>query len=144
MKEGFYILKPEVATSLGEQTKGDFSVHPPRIQWLHCVLEGWLGDDLLAMFPCFLVTDELGAGLTRSDLTGFRLEPLQLTVSTQFLEINPNRRIPKLNWLRVGGHIGRHDFASADSHSLYVSHNGLELLRRYRLMHCSIARVIDE
>ena len=55
----FHTLEPEVAGGFGEQTILDNSTHPPDVKWLHYVLDGWLGDDILESFPCYIVTERL-------------------------------------------------------------------------------------
>ena len=54
-----YLIEPEVPGGLGDKTQGDFSKHPPVIEHLHFQFEGWLGDDLLESFPCFLVSNSV-------------------------------------------------------------------------------------
>src|SRR3954454_10828086 len=55
----YFALEPEVAGQLGDTTMLDTSVHPPVIQRLEYRFDGWLGDDLLESFPCFVVTERL-------------------------------------------------------------------------------------
>ncbi len=55
----YFVLEPEVAGQLGEQTVMDRSTHPPTIEKLHFVFDGWLGDDIVATFPSFWVSKNL-------------------------------------------------------------------------------------
>ena len=55
----YYFIEPEVAGGWGGNTIADTSVHPPKISKLHYQFDGWLGDDLLESFPCFIVSESL-------------------------------------------------------------------------------------
>lgn len=60
-----YMIEPEVAGEIGEQTVYENYVdiiargERARIAYLHFVFMGWLGDDILEVTPCFLVSDKL-------------------------------------------------------------------------------------
>jgi hypothetical protein len=58
-----WVLCPEVAAELGGNTVMDAFAHPPKVSRLHLRFMGWLGDDLLETFPCFLVTSRLAKAL---------------------------------------------------------------------------------
>ncbi len=127
-----FIVSPEVAGELGADTVMDTSVHPPRVSRLHYELHGWLGDDLLESFPVFVVTDRLARALRGSDLSGWRLGPVQVTKSDEFEELHPDRELPGFFWLQVDGD-GAADFALSADHRLEVSERALELLRRFQI-----------
>ena len=48
----YFVLKPEVAGELGEASIVDTSHWPPIVENLEYHFQGWLGDVLLASFPC--------------------------------------------------------------------------------------------
>lgn len=104
-----YILEPEVPGGLGPRTQMDRTVHPPRVQALHFVFDGWLGDQLVESFPCYLVTPDLAESLSAAGVTGFDLAEAEVETSDQFKEMYPNRSIPPFKWLRVVGVAGESD-----------------------------------
>ena len=64
------VLEPDVAGGWGSHTIADASVDPPLVSRLRCHFDGWLGDDLLESFPCFIATARFSAALERAHLTG--------------------------------------------------------------------------
>jgi hypothetical protein len=104
-----YILEPEVPGGLGPRTQMDRAVHPPRVQALHFVFDGWLGDQLVESFPCYLVTPALAGSLAAAGVTGFELAEAEVETSDQFKEMYPERSIPPFKWLRVVGIAGDSD-----------------------------------
>ena len=105
----FYILEPEVAGGLGDGTVMDTSVHPPRVQQLHYQFDGWLGDDLVASFPCFVVTARLRTAIEHSGFTGAAFAPVRVTTSDTFREMYPGTALPVWAWLQVRGTAGADD-----------------------------------
>jgi len=53
------ITDPEVAGRLGEKTVLIATSHPPITERLNYEFDGWLGDDLLEPFLCYIVTESL-------------------------------------------------------------------------------------
>lgn len=94
-------LEPEVAGELGAGSMLDLSVHPPRVSKLEYIIKGWLGDDLLETFPCYIVTTPLAQSLVAAQLSGLHLDNISIVISDEFRELYPNRRIPDFRWLRV-------------------------------------------
>src|SRR5690554_6765629 len=101
-----WIITPEVAGGLGENTALDPSVHPPRVDHLHYELSGWLGDDLLEAFPCFIVTDRLARELLTSQLSGWSLAEVEITTNEEFEEFFSDTKLPSFRWLRIHGASG--------------------------------------
>jgi len=132
-----WLVSPEVAGELGENTAIDSSVHPPRVSRLHHRFEGWLGDDLLEVFPCFLVSSELAQALRASGLVGFELDVVELSKSPEFEIMYPDRALPSFLWLKVIGTEGD-DFRLRADCRLEVSQRALELLRRYKLENAAV------
>jgi hypothetical protein len=133
----YTILEPEVAGGWGANTVADVSVHPPAVTRLHYEFQGWLGDDLLESFPCFIVSERLAAELLRSELTGFTLDALKVSTSAEFEELHPGRRLPEFRWLRVAGRAGQDDFGIGPDYRLVVSAAALAVLEGFSLRHAS-------
>ncbi len=132
------VLDPEVAGGWGERTVADTSVHPPLVAALHYQFDGWLGDELLTSFPCYIVTRTLGDKLTEARLNGFQLASVEISVSEQFEEIYPGRRLPEFYWLQVVGSPGIDDFGISRRHSLVVSDRTLAVLQTGQLRQCGV------
>lgn len=139
-KPSFFALEPEVAGGWGTGTVADTSVHPPVVTLLHHEFQGWLGDDLLESFPCFIVTGRFADQLRRSDMTGFRLAAVKISRSEPFREMHPRQKLPTFKWLQPVGKAGRDDFGlSSNPHRLVVSKRALELLRGFQLEYCDVS-----
>jgi len=80
----FTVLEPEVAGGWGAHTIADVSVRPPRVARFHYEFDGWRGDDLLASFPCFVVSDRLARELKRSSRTGFAPDELEVSTTPEY------------------------------------------------------------
>ncbi|WP_085681063.1 hypothetical protein [Marinobacter salarius] len=135
----YYQIEPEVAGGWGENTRADTSVHPPVVHSLHYEFEGWLGDELLESFPCFLVSEQVGQALLAANLAGFSLEQVEISLSPQFLELQERPLPPRFYWLRITGHAGQADFGISESNLLVVSEQALEVLRRFSLNNAEAA-----
>lgn len=131
----FIILEPEVAGEWGPHTIADVSVHPPRVERLHYEFHGWLWDDLLESFPCFIVTDRLASELRQSGLTGFVLDDVEVSIASEFVELYPDVELPVFRWLRVSGRAGLDDFGIGSDHRLVASSDAMNLLQRFRIDH---------
>jgi hypothetical protein len=107
----FFKLEPEVAGGWGPDTSADTSVHPPVVRRLEYTFDGWLGDELLETFPCFIASERLAESMIAQSLTGFALDEVKVSVSSEFLELHPSVLLPRFRWLRVSGTAGQHDFA---------------------------------
>lgn len=127
------VLEPEVAGGWGSETIADTSRHPPVVSRLHYEFEGWLGDDLLESFPCFIVTERLAVALERAGLTGFVLDDVTTTRSPEFEELYPDTQLPSFRWLRVTAHAGTADFGIGPDYRLVVSTGALTILERFEL-----------
>lgn len=116
----------------------DRSTHPPVVSRLHFEFEGWLGDDLVEGFPCYLVSTRLAEAITASNLGGAELSDVTVTKDEQFDELFPDaaRSLPTWRWLRPSRH--GHDFAVEDDGSLVVSDAALALLQGFSLAQCEV------
>lgn len=135
-----WYVSPEVAGQLGEQTILDSSTHPPVVTHLHYQFDGWLGDDLLESFPCFIITERLAKALEESKFTGWHLENVAVSTSATFKDLYPGRELPRFWWLVVRGHQDD-DFALADNLRLEVSDRALDLLQGHALNNAIIEPV---
>lgn len=136
----FWSLEPEVAGELGDGSVLDTSVHPPEVSKLEYRFTGWLGDELLEMFPCYIVTEPLGAALLSANFTGFQLDDVDVVASHEFTEMYPGRRLPNFKWLRVSGQAGMDDFGISDERTLVVSDAALRLLRQHKMSQCDVEK----
>lgn len=132
----FYTIEPEVAGELGEGTVMDTSVHPPRVSAVHYVITDWLGDDIIESFPCYLVTPRLAAALESSQLTGFRIEAAQVTLSEEATEFGITET-PEFRWLVITGPSGE-DFSVLPSGQAVISEAALQALQTYTIDNCDI------
>lgn len=135
-----YYVEPEVAGEWGVNTEADTTVHPPRISRLHYELSGWLGDDLLETFPCYIVSANLRQSLESSNLTGFEFDNVEVSASPEFVSDTPADRLPKFFWLKITGRADE-DFALAANHQLVVSDEALSLLHEHRIDHAEVVSV---
>jgi hypothetical protein len=124
----YYILEPEVAGGLGVNTILDQNTHPPIVKRLHYELDGWLGDELLATFPCYIVTQQLKAKIENTGFSGVQFDTVEITKSCQFMDIYPNRNIPDFVWLKVIGRAGVDDFGITKDNRLIISARALTIM----------------
>lgn len=137
----FFTLDPEVAGGFGEDTDLDATVHPPRVFRLHYHFEGWLGDELLTTFPCYIVTARLMNALHALGPTGCSFAPVRTTTSEQFHQLFFGTKLPEFWWMKVEGRPGQDDVALSGppEYLLVVSEPILECLRRHNIAQCTIA-----
>jgi hypothetical protein len=136
--KNYYIVEPEVAGDLGDDTEMDRSVHPPWVSKLHYEFEVWLGDALLETFPCFIVTDSARDAIEMAKLTGVRFGDVKVTTSDVFDEMYPQRQLPKFLWLQIEGEKGKDDFGVMPDGRLVVSEKALAVLREVGLSHAEV------
>ncbi|MFT7623355.1 MAG: hypothetical protein ACI9WU_002538 [Myxococcota bacterium] len=134
----FWSLEPEVAGALGDGSVVDVTVHPPLVTKLQYSMMGWLGDDLLETFPCYIATERLADELLAERLTGFQLGTVDVVVTDQFTELYPGLKLPGFRWLRVSGEAGTADFGISKGLMLVVSDAALHVLKRSTLANCGI------
>ncbi|SEA55951.1 hypothetical protein SAMN05660909_02491 [Chitinophaga terrae (ex Kim and Jung 2007)] len=134
----YYKLIPEVPGELGEKTQMDSSVHPPKIEYLQFIFDGWLGDDLIECFPCFLISETLQLSLGKTDLGGFTIKEVEIAYSSLFEELYPDRKMPAFKWLVIIGKDGD-DFFLDTKNNLIVSERCLGFLKEYgNLNNCEV------
>ncbi|HEY8969066.1 MAG TPA: hypothetical protein VIM64_08230, partial [Puia sp.] len=99
----FKFIEPEVAGGLGEETKLDTSTHPPVVFQLHYEFYGWLGNDILESFPCFIVTDGLKKAILDARLSGVVFDQVKVTTSDEFDAFHSGVVLPPWRWMKVSG-----------------------------------------
>lgn len=132
-----YCLEPEVPGRLGKEIIMDVTEHPPIVASLHVVFDGWLGDDLLEIFPIYLVSGKLCKDLEYSDLTGFEIRNCKMEVSEQFRELQPTTEVPLFKWLYIGNR-NHDDFFLSSDNRLCVSDKAMSYLKQFNLQYCDI------
>ncbi|MEE4079515.1 hypothetical protein [Pseudomonas viridiflava] len=129
----YYYIEPEVAGGLGDNSIIDTSCHPPKITLLEYKFEGWLGDDLLESFPCFIITKRLADAISKIPLSGFGLLPVKISKSENFIENHSQVKLPEFQWLKIYGSAGIDDFGLTQNYDLVISKPVLEILRGFNI-----------
>lgn len=135
-----FLISPEVAGGLGENTDLDTSVHPPVVRHLHYEFADWLGDVLLETFPAFIITEKAARAAQEAGLTGFSLASAEISVTDEareMLELDEDNPLPDFAWLKPHGAPGRDDFGQLPDARLVISEQALELLRAQGLNHAT-------
>jgi hypothetical protein len=133
----YFVVEPEVAGGWGDNTIADTDVHPPVVIHLHYEFEGWLGDELLESFPCFVVTRKLAAAIEEAGLNGASFESVEISVSENFKEAHPRVALPSFVRFVPTGKAGVGDFGISDGR-LVVSERALRILKKARLRHADV------
>ena len=133
-------LEPEVSGEWGENTVVNTSTHPPVVHELHYVFTGWLGDDLIESFPCYIISERLANYLRHTQLTGFKFSPVEVTKSDEFQTNYQDSVFPSFTWLQITGDISN-DFFIGSSGILVVTKAGLDVLKMFNIRHCYIGVV---
>lgn len=122
-------LKPDTPGQLGSKTVLDNKVHPPRIDNFQFIFDDWLGDDLIACFPGFLMTERLLNKLQGASLKGYLVKDVEIEFSPLFYDLNGNKKVPAFKWLFINGQPGD-DFFIDESNDLMVSANAYEQIKK--------------
>ena len=135
----YHALEPEVAGSIGGRSVLDTSVHPPIISKLHYHFDGWLGDELLERFPCFIVTENLRQIIEKATATGCTFDNVEITKSEQFLQLFPGVELPVFYWLQITGTAGIDDIGFSDDYRIVVSDRVFQKMKSgAQLTHCDV------
>ncbi|CAI8733253.1 hypothetical protein [Chryseobacterium sp. IT-36CA2] len=129
----YKIIEPEVAGGLGKQTQMDNSFFPPLIKNLHYEFEGWIDNDILESFPCYIVTEKLRKGIETEKLTGIIFDEVIISKSETFLELYPSKELPTFFWAKISGESNRDDFFITKKNTLTVSERAYLLLKNYNI-----------
>jgi hypothetical protein len=100
---------------------------------LHAIFESWLGDEMVEILPCFLVTSSLGAEFVASGFTGFELLNVEVERDGQFDLAYPGVELPHFSWLKITGVVGKDDFFVTEGHNLAVSKRAFDVIEEANL-----------
>lgn len=155
-----YMLEPEVAGELGENTIYDnyddvrYRGAKPEISKLHFIFSGWLGDDIIESTPCFIVTEQLKTEIEKSMLRGYEFQDVEISLSDEFIEIYPDRDIPQFKRLIPKGSVvvegetystwSGEDFNFSDKSYLVVSQRALNILKEFNMDNCDLYKLIPK
>jgi len=151
-----YFIEPEVAGGWGSATvvtnrkqieAGDARI--PEIAYCEYVFDGWLGDEILESFPCFIVTDKLRAYIEDARLTGFHFQSVKISKSDIFQELQGHIELPLFWRLMPEGRVcfnsqyeveswSGHDICVAQRGELVVTELALSVLRQSKFENCEI------
>lgn len=122
----YYSLEPEVAGGFGENSVLDTNTHPPDVKHLHYEFDGWLGDDLVESFPCYLVSERLKKVISEVATSGFSFAEVEVSTSEEFHDMCDDQELPEFSWLKVFGQPGVDDFGMSSENCLVVSERVLK------------------
>lgn len=128
----YYYIEPEVAGGLGKETQLDHRVHPPIVKFLEYEFDGWLGDDILESFPCFIVTNRLKERIESEKLTGVFFNDVIVSKSQEFLDFFPHTELPDFFWLEVKGEYCKDDFFIGKDYRLVVSEAAYKIIMFFK------------
>lgn len=134
----YFYIEPEVSGGFGSNAIVDASVHPPSVSKLHYQFDGWLGDDLLETFPCYIVSESLAYEIESVKLSGYILDNVEISKSEQFEELYPGKDLVKFYWLKITGVAGKDDFGIAEDYRLTVSKKALDVLKKGKIEEADI------
>jgi hypothetical protein len=131
-----FVLDPQVAGELGDETDLDTSVHPPIVHKLEYVLDYPGTDDLIQSFPVFLASEQLVKALTVAEIRGITWRESTITPG-DFYDEYPASEPINYKWL-VPGQSG--DDCWTEGGELVVSDRMMAVLRNARIDDCGIER----
>jgi hypothetical protein len=154
-----FILHPEVAGGLGPATV--ISNRPrlnldeeivPKVLELEYRFDGWLGDEILESFPCFIVTEALAQTLSSASVLGLHFGHVYVTKSEQFEEMSSSVALPQFRRLIPAGQVdlgtdrvvyawSGHDLCLTSRSELVVTETALDAMRRHQLSNCDIVEL---
>ncbi|MGQ7856663.1 hypothetical protein ACUN24_20690 [Pedobacter sp. WC2501] len=127
-------IEPEVIVGMGEDTNIEQSSVPPLVTDLHINLEDWLGDDLMEIYPVFIVTERLKSVLELTTFSGYSIRNLKLTFGDYFENnYRLETKVPPFYWMVVSGIKENDDFYIDGSQTLNVSFEALSFLKKFTL-----------
>jgi hypothetical protein len=131
-------LEPEVAGEIGTDTILDNSVHPPIVTFLHFHFTGWLGDDILETFPCFIMSERLKNSIEEKKIKGISFDFVKVTKSDDFVMTSINEHLPTFYWAKMNGSFGIDDFVIAKDFRLLVSDKAYEVICEFNITNALI------
>ncbi|HEY4326955.1 MAG TPA: hypothetical protein VGN20_23415 [Mucilaginibacter sp.] len=137
----YIIIEPEVAGGLGEGTIGDFKPQPPIVEKLNYEFFGWMGDDIIESFPCFIMTERLKNKICDEQLSGIAFDDVFITKSKEFFTRYTNEDLPDFFWAKINGVFGLDDFAIGNDLRLTISEKAFKILELFNLNHALLEEV---
>lgn len=134
----FRYVEPEVAGGMGDKTVLDASSHPPLVHRLHYQFDGWLGDDILETFPCYIVTERLKQGIEGHDLTGVIFDNVIVSRTKTFDKLYPGILLPEFYWLKVIGIPRKDDFSISEDYRMVISDEAFTLLKNFNISNANL------
>ena len=126
-------LEPEVAGGMGDDTILDNSVHPPIVKFLHYRFSGWMGDDILETFPCFIFSERLKNAIENNKLKGISFDSVKISKSEDFEMTSINLELPQFYWGKINGLFGTDDFVIAKDLRLLVSNSAYGIINQFNI-----------
>lgn len=131
----YKLIEPEVAGGLGNQTELDNSVFPPYIKKLNYEFDGWLCDDILESFPCYIMTESLRKEIESRNLSGIGFDNVLISKSDTFSELYPNKKLPLFFWAKIFGSKNKDDFFITEKNILAISDKAYSVLQKFNISH---------
>lgn len=129
----YKLIEPEVAGGLGEKTELDNSVFPPLVKKLNYEFDGWLGDDILESFPCYIMTERLKKTIESENLSGITFDDVLISKSETFLDLYPDKELSAFFWAKINGEDYQDDFFITEQNGLAISEKAYSLLQKFNI-----------
>jgi hypothetical protein len=140
----YRIIEPEIAGELGSKTIINRIYDPPIVEKLHYEFNGWLGDDILESFPCYIMTKRLKNKIENRHLSGIKFDDVYVTTSQLFNDLYPEKIIPKFYWARIKGVPFIDDFAITSDSKLLISERPFLVLKSCNINHAIIQELKEK
>lgn len=111
----------------------DNTFFPPIVKYLHYEFDGWMGNDILESFPCYIVTEQLRKDIESETLTGITFDIVLVSKSDTFLELYPNKELPIFFWAKINGEPYKDDFFITEKNALAISEKAYSLLKDFNI-----------
>jgi hypothetical protein len=138
MTRPIYAIEAEVPGHLGEDALYSGDTSGWNVTKMHLEFDGWMGDDIIQVLNCFLVTDKAKRLLEVAKLKGLSFERPIITKSADFLERQPDTTLPEFWWIRPPSSLGDGDVAIEGNGFLVVSETAMKEIHNLNLSHASV------
>ena len=131
----YRFIEPEVAGGLGKETILNNNTYPPEIKTLNYEFSGWLGDDIIESFPCYIISERLKNKIELEKLSGITFDNVIITKSQTFNQLYPNMKLPKFYWAKIYGRVGFDDFIIGNDYRMVISDLAYRILKLFNINH---------
>jgi hypothetical protein len=138
MREMKYTIEAEVPGHLGDQAVYSSDPSGWNVTKMHLVFDGWMGDDIVQILNCFLLTEKAKSVLEKSQLKGVHFERPIITKSEEFIEKQPATILPTFWWLKPSSGVSDADIMITRHGHLEASEQAMLEFRKLNLAHASI------